>query len=487
MGSLSTLPDEEFIFRSKLPDITIPDQLPLHDYCFERIAAVADRPCIVYGPSGVVYTYAEVQLTARRVAAGLHRLGIRRGDVIMLLLTNSPEFAFSFLGASYAGATTTTANPLYTSSEILKQIQTAGVKLVVTQSSFVDKVRDSGVKIMPSVEVRPDDVVALPYSSGTTGLPKGVMLSHRSLVASIAQQLEGENPNLWFRGDDVLLCALPLFHIYSLNTVLLCALRAGATIVIMPRFELVAMMELVERHRVTIAPFVPPIILALSKCPRVEEYDLSSIRMVMYGAAPISKDLEDALQSKIPDARFGQGYGMTEAGALSMSLGFAKEPFRTKQGSCGTVVRNAELKVVDPDSGASLRRNEAGEICIKGPQIMKGYLNDPEATARTIDGKGWLHTGDIGYVDDEDEIFIVPPAELEALLLSHPAVADAAVVPMKDEAAGEVPVAFVVRSSGSGVTEEEIKLFISQQVVFYKRIRRVFFVDVIPRRRPARS
>lgn len=424
MGSLSVLPEEDFIFRSKLPDITIPDQLTVHDYCFERIAAVADRPCIVYGPSGTVYTYAEVQLTARRVAAGFHRVGIRRGDVVMMLLTNSPEFAFGFLGASYAGATMTTANPLYTSSEILKQIQAAGVKLVVTQSSFVDKVRDSGVKIvctdsaaegclhfselalaadMPPVEVHPDDVVALPYSSGTTGLPKGVMLSHRSLVASIAQQLEGENPNLWFRGDDVLLCALPLFHIYSLNTVLLCGLRAGATIVIMPRFDLVAMMELVERHRVTIAPFVPPIILALSKCPRVEEYDLSSIRMVMYGAAPISKDLEDALQAKIPDAKLGQvhisslslslsvwatsksdeeincveneiiqGYGMTEVGVLSMSLGFAKEPFKTKQGSCGTVVRNAEIKVVDPHSGASLRRNEAGEICIRGPQIMKG-------------------------------------------------------------------------------------------------------------------
>ncbi|MBA0663635.1 hypothetical protein Goarm_002937 [Gossypium armourianum] len=187
---------------------------------------------------------------------------------------------------------------------------------------------------------------------------------------------------------------------------------------------------------------------------------------------------------------------MTEAGpVLAMCLGFAKEPFEMKSGACGTVVRNAEMKIVDPDTGLSLPRNQAGEICIRGDQIMKGYLNDPEATARTIDKDGWLHTGDIGYIDDDDELFIVDrlkelikykgfqvaPAELEAMLIAHPEIIDAAVVAMKDEAAGEVPVAFVVRSDKSQISEDEIKQYISKQVVFYKRISRVFFIEAIPK------
>ncbi|KAH7571491.1 hypothetical protein JRO89_XS04G0061500 [Xanthoceras sorbifolium] len=176
---------------------------------------------------------------------------------------------------------------------------------------------------------------------------------------------------------------------------------------------------------------------------------------------------------------------MTEAGpVLSMCLGFAKEPYPTKSGSCGTVVRNAELKVIDPETGCSLGYNQPGEICIRGPQIMKGYLNDAESTATTIDVEGWLHTGDIGYVDDDDEVFIVdrvPPAELEALLINHSSIADAAVVPQKDEVAGEVPVAFVVRSNGFELTEEAIKEYIAKQVVFYKRLHKVYFVHAIPK------
>ncbi|MBA0745478.1 hypothetical protein Gogos_008053 [Gossypium gossypioides] len=187
---------------------------------------------------------------------------------------------------------------------------------------------------------------------------------------------------------------------------------------------------------------------------------------------------------------------MTEAGpVLAMCLGFAKEPFEIKSGACGTVVRNAEMKIVDPDTGSSLPRNQAGEICIRGDQIMKGYLNDPEATARTIDKDGWLHTGDIGYIDDDDELFIVDrlkelikykgfqvaPAELEAMLIAHPDIIDAAVVGMKDEAVGEVPVAFVVKSGKSEISEDEIKQYISKQVVYYKRISRVFFIEAIPK------
>lgn len=521
-------PVENFIFRSKLPDIPISNHLPLHTYCFEKITEFSDTPCLISGSSGRIYTFAETHLICQKSAAGLSKLGIKKGDVIMILLQNAPEFAFSFMGASMIGAITTTANPFCTSAEIFKQFSASGAKLVITQSQYVHKLRDTGEKFpkigeeftvitiddppesclhfsvisgadereIPSVSIDPDDPVSMPFSSGTTGLPKGVILTHKSLISSVAQQVDGENPNLYLKTDDIVLCVLPLFHIYSLNSVLLCSLRAGAGVLLMHKFEIGSLLELIQRHRVSVAPVVPPLVLALAKNPMVASFDLSSIRVVLSGAAPLGKELEEALHSRLPQAVFGQGYGMTEAGpVLSMCLGFAKQAFPTKSGSCGTVVRNAELKVIDPETGFSLQYNQPGEICIRGPQIMKGYLNDAEATASTIDVDGWLHTGDVGYVDDDDEVFIVdrvkelikfkgfqvPPAELEALLISHPSIADAAVVPQKDEAAGEVPVAFVVRSNGFELTEEAVKEFIAKQVVFYKRLHKVYFVHAIPK------
>ncbi|KAI3504508.1 hypothetical protein L1887_26034 [Cichorium endivia] len=513
----------ETIFRSRLPDIYIPKHLSLHAYCFENISEFSDRPCLIDGATGVVHSYADVELTSRKVGSALHKQGINKGDVIMILLPNSPEFVFAFLGASFIGAMSTMANPFFTSAEIIKQAKASGAKIIITQSAHVAKVKDfaseNSIKVvcidsapeeclhfseltsgdeneLPEVDISSDDVVALPYSSGTTGLPKGVMLTHKGLVTSVAQQVDGENPNLWIHSEDVLMCVLPLFHIYSLNSILLCGLRAGAAILIMQKFDIVPFLELIQKYKVTIGPFVPPIVLAIAKNEEVvDKYDVSSVRTVMSGAAPLGKELEDTVRMKFPNAKLGQGYGMTEAGpVLAMCLAFAKEPFEIKSGACGTVVRNAEMKIVDPDTGASLPRNQRGEICIRGDQIMKGYLNDPEATKRTIEN-GWLHTGDIGLIDDDDELFIVDrlkelikykgfqvaPAELEALLLTHPDISDAAVVPMIDEVAGEVPVAFVVKSNGSTVTEDEIKQFISKQVVFYKRINRVFFADTIPK------
>ncbi|KAK4395464.1 4-coumarate--CoA ligase 1 [Sesamum angolense] len=514
---------DDIVFRSKLPDIYIPKHLPLHSYCFENMSKFSSRPCLINGATEEVYTYEEVELTSRKVATGLSKLGIQQGDTIMLLLPNSPEFVFAFLGASYIGAISTMANPFFTPGEVIKQAKASNAKLIITQACYVEKVRDyaleKGVKVMcvdappsdclkfseltsadekdmPAVKIHPDDVVALPYSSGTTGLPKGVMLTHKGLVTSVAQQVDGENPNLYIHSEDVMLCVLPLFHIYSLNSVLLCGLRVGAAILIMQKFDIVPFLELIQKYKVTIGPFVPPIVLAIAKSPLVDKYDLSSVRTVMSGAAPLGKELEDAVRNKFPNAKLGQGYGMTEAGpVLAMCLAFAKEPFEIKSGACGTVVRNAEMKIVDTETGQALGRNQPGEICIRGDQIMKGYLNDPESTERTIDKEGWLHTGDIGFIDADDELFIVDrlkeiikykgfqvaPAELEALLLNHPYISDAAVVSMKDEQAGEVPVAFVVRSNGSNITEDEIKQFVSKQVVFYKRINRVFFIESIPK------
>nr|AFZ78520.1 4-coumarate: CoA ligase [Populus tomentosa]APR63560.1 4-coumarate--CoA ligase family protein 3 [Populus tomentosa] len=516
-------PQEEFIFRSKLPDIYIPKNLPLHSYVLENLSKHSSKPCLINGANGDVYTYADVELTARRVASGLNKIGIQQGDVIMLFLPNSPEFVLAFLGASHRGAITTAANPFSTPAELAKHAKASRVKLLITQACYYEKVKDfareSDVKVMcvdsapdgclhfseltqadeneaPQVDISPDDVVALPYSSGTTGLPKGVMLTHKGLITSVAQQVDGDNPNLYFHSEDVILCVLPMFHIYALNSIMLCGLRVGASILIMPKFEIGTLLGLIEKYKVSIAPVVPPVMLAIARSPDLDKHDLSSLRMIKSGGAPLGKELEDTVRAKFPQARLGQGYGMTEAGpVLAMCLAFAKEPFDIKPGACGTVVRNAEMKIVDPETGASLPRNQPGEICIRGDQIMKGYLNDPEATSRTIDKEGWLHTGDIGYIDDDDELFIVDrlkelikykgfqvaPAELEALLIAHPEISDAAVVGMKDEDAGEVPVAFAVKSEKSQATEDEIKQYISKQVIFYKRIKQVFFIEAIPK------
>lgn len=331
----------EIIFRSKLQDIAITNTLPLHRYCFERLPEVAARPCLIDGATGGVLTYADVDRLSRRLAAALRRapLGLRRGGVVMSLLRNSPEFVLSFFAASRVGAAVTTANPMSTPHEIESQLAAAGATVVITESMAADKLpsHSHGALTVVLIDERrdgclhfwddlmsedeasplagdeddekvfdPDDVVALPYSSGTTGLPKGVMLTHRSLSTSVAQQVDGENPNIGLHAGDVILCALPMFHIYSLNTIMMCGLRVGAAIVVMRRFDLAAMMDLVERHRVTIAPLVPPIVVAVAKSEAAAARDLSSVRMVLSGAAPMGKDIEDAFMAKLPGAVLGQ-------------------------------------------------------------------------------------------------------------------------------------------------------------------------------------
>jgi 4-coumarate--CoA ligase len=342
---------EETVFRSKLPDIDIPTHLPLHDYCFSRAAEAAGAPCLIAAATGRTYTYAETRLLCRKAAACLHGLGVAQGDRVMLLLQNSVEFVLAFFGASFLGAVTTAANPFCTPQEIHKQFSASGAKVVVTHSAYVAKLRHgafprigtvSGGGVdgnalltvltidgdaadtpegclafwelltsgdgdaLPEVSISPDDPVALPFSSGTTGLPKGVVLTHGGQVTNVAQQVDGANPNLYMREGDVALCVLPLFHIFSLNSVLLCAMRAGAAVMLMPKFEMGAMLEGIQRWRVTVAAVVPPLVLALAKNPALEKYDLSSIRIVLSGAAPLGKDLVDALRARVPQAVFGQ-------------------------------------------------------------------------------------------------------------------------------------------------------------------------------------
>ena len=330
-------------------------------------------------------------------------------------------------------------------------------------------------------------MVALPYSSGTTGLPKGVMLTHRNLVANI---LQVDSARHLIDGDDTLVCFLPFFHIYGLVVVMLLGLWSGATLVVMPRFELERYLDLVERHRATMLHVVPPIVVALAKGSGAGSRDLSRVRKLFSGAAPLGADVIAQCSARL-GCVVQQGYGMTEASPATHTTSDDAQTMRA--GSVGMLVANTECRVVDPATGEDVEPGQPGELWIRGPQIMLGYFNRPDETRATVDADGWLHTGDIGYADPDGHFFIVDrlkelikykgfqiaPAELESVLLSHPAVADAAVVPQKDEEACEIPYAFVVLKAPA--TADELMAFVAARVAPFKKIRRLAFIDAIPK------
>jgi acyl-CoA synthetase (AMP-forming)/AMP-acid ligase II len=339
-----------------------------------------------------------------------------------------------------------------------------------------------------------EDVVALPYSSGTTGLPKGVMLTHRNLVANLCQ-CEGAKNFDGFKEADVVIAVLPFFHIYGLVVIMKLALSQGGTIVSMPRFDFQEFLTAMQKYRVTIAPLVPPIVLGMVKNPAVGQFDLSHVRLVFSGAAPLGEDIARQLSEKL-GCPVVQGYGMTEASPVTHLSPTKDAPL--KPGSIGLVVPNTEVRIVAVDAPDDVGRGQEGELWIRGPQIMKGYLNRPDDTAIAIDPDGWYHTGDVGFVDREGWFFIVDrtkelikykgmqvaPAELEALLQTHPAVLDAAVIRKADEEAGEVPKAFVVLKpdpASRATTAETIMAFVAERVAPHKRIRHLEFIDQIPK------
>lgn len=499
------------IFRGPYPDVAIPE-VSLTDFIFAAVSQFGDKTALIDGPTGRSMSYAEFEAAVRRVAVSLTRKGFKKGEVFAIFSTNCIEYAIAFHAVAMVGGIVTPLNPLYTAEEAAFQLRDAGAKFLVTVPLCIDKARAAakaanieelfvfgesegatpfaslleGDGDVPRVEIDPkNDLVALPYSSGTTGLPKGVMLTHHNIVANMCQ-MDGLD---YFCHDDMLLCVLPLFHIYGLVVVLNMGLHLGSTIVIMPRFDLEQFLEAIEKYRITLSHIVPPIVLKLAKDPMIEKYDLSSLRMIFSGAAPLGAELSRECMNRIK-CGIRQGYGMTETSPVTHSS--PADPDSMKLGAVGTAAPNTEVQVLDP-AGTALGPNEEGEICVRGPQIMKGYLNNPEATTRTIDADNWLHTGDIGYVDEEGHFFVVDrvkelikykgfqvaPAELEAILLTHPAIADAAVIPARDDEAGEVPKAFVVtKQDASG---DEIMDFVAARVAPHKKIRAVEFIPQIPK------
>ncbi len=499
------------IFSSHLPDVSIPE-VPLPEFVLQRAQAWGDKPAIIDAASSRSLTFAQVAARAQKVAAGLAARGFGKGDVFAIYCPNLPEFALALYGTLLAGGTVTTINPLYSVDELVFQLNDAGAKFLLTVPPFLDKAlaarERSGVKEVfvlgeaegaipfahllaaegppPEVTVNScKDVALLPYSSGTTGLPKGVMLTHYGQVANLCQIVA---TGLATEQDTVLM-ALPLFHLFGLS-VLAVNLYIGTTVVTLPRFELEPFLRAIQECRVTFVPVVPPIVQALAYHPLVEQYDLSSLRLLLSGAAPLDPRLEQACVTRL-GCLVIQAFGMTETGPATHITPLQADKIRP--GSVGVPIPNTQAKVVDIVTGETLPPGEQGEICVRGPQLMKGYLNNPEATAATIDADGWLHTGDIGYADSDGYFYVVDrlkelikykgmqvaPAELEGILLSHPAVADAAVIPSPDEEAGEVPKAFVVLKEQA--TPQALMAYVAERVAPHKKVRQLEVVEQIPK------
>ncbi|MFB6530893.1 MULTISPECIES: AMP-binding protein [unclassified Streptomyces] len=499
--------------------------LPIHDAVLGRAAERGDAPALIDGAGELTLTYGQVDAFHRRVAAGLAEAGVRKGDVLALHSPNTVLFPVAFYAATRAGASVTTVHPLATPEEFAKQLRDSDARWIVTVSPLLPAARAAaelaggvreifvcdqppqgpegeGVRSLqaflgstgpvPETDVDPDeDVAALPYSSGTTGVPKGVMLTHASIATNLAQ-LE---PVIPMGPGDRILAILPFFHIYGLTALMNAPLRQGATVVVLPRFELDTFLGAIQKHRINGLYVAPPIVLALAKHPAVADYDLSSLEYIVSAAAPLDAALAQACSARLGLPPVLQAYGMTE-----LSPGTHVVPLTAQDpppGTVGKLLPSTEMRILsldDPSKDAA--PGEEGEVAIRGPQVMKGYLGRPDATAAMIDADGWVHTGDIGRVDDDGWLYVVDrvkelikykgfqvaPAELEALLLTHEGVADAAVIGVTDADGTEIPKAYVVRQAAApGLTAEDVMAHVAARVSPYKKVRDVEFIEAVPR------
>ncbi|GFS46106.1 OPC-8:0 CoA ligase1 [Actinidia rufa] len=462
---------------------------------FPHPSEAESRVALIDSATNRRVTYAQLRRSIGSLAAGLyHALGVREGDVVFVLSPNSLLYPTICLAVFSIGAVLTTANPLNTESEIAKQVRDSGAKLGIASPEEEHKLVPTGLPTLltsrtsdhcslsieeliescdlvelPPPQLTQSDTAAILYSSGTTGTSKGVILTHANFISTMTLLkwcVEASSSQ-----NDVFLCFIPMFHIYGLNFYALGLFCSGVTTVVMQRFDFQGMLDAIQTHRVNNIAAVPPVILGLVKYNK-SGYDLSSLRRVGSGAAPLSKEVADGFRKKFPWVELRQGYGLTESSGAATFL-VSHEDAKVRSGSCG----------------------REGELWLKSPVVMKGYLGNEAATEATIDSDGWLRTGDLCYFDEDGFVYIVDrikelikhngyqvaPAELEAILLRHPQILDTAVIPVEDEEAGQIPMAYVVRAAGSELTEDQVIQFVSIQVAPYKKVRRVSFVRSIPK------
>lgn len=511
------------------PSIDIPDR-SLYEVIFGSLTAQdAARTALIQGETGRAVTYGALKEQVDLFAGALAARGIGPGSVIALQAPNLPEFVTAFHGILRSGAAATTVNSLYTAAEVTRQLRASGATMMVTVSALAQNAvagaEEAGLGIediivldedgihpsllmllgegqqAPSVEIDPAEHVAvLPYSSGTTGVPKGVMLTHRNLVANMLQikDLLPVGPGVPIQA------VLPMFHIYGLTVLMNFGLHGRAQVVTMAKFDLAEFLRIIQDHRIEVSFIAPPIAVALAKHPLVDDYRTDSLVSVLCGAAPLDAVTAEAVSKRLGcDLR--QGYGMTELSPVSHMASYGDD--RNPLGSVGRAVPNVESRVVDPATGEDVTlpsegESAPGEMWCRGPMVMKGYLNNPEATSATLSEDGWLRTGDIvtyhsgGWFTAVDRLkelikykgYQVAPAELEALLLEHEKIADAAVVGVPDEEGGEAPKAFVVLRKESGgapaeLSAEEIIEYVASRVAPHKKVRHVEFIEEVPKSR----
>ncbi|CAL1405775.1 unnamed protein product [Linum trigynum] len=518
------------IFHSLRPPTPLPpadEPLSLAHYATSllrtspTVTDLSSASFVIDAATGAVLTYAAFLRQTRSLSLALKRLypSLSPNDVAFILCPASVHTPVLYFALMTLGVAVSPSNPLSSESELAHQIQLTKPKIAFATSQTAPKLSSSSPLHFPTILVdspqflslltestilpaaepsalgpRQSDTAAILYSSGTTGNVKGVRLSHRNMIALISGYYHNRHRHDPAQPDPhpVALMTVPLFHVFGFF-MLVKAIAIGETLVLMQRFDFEGMLRAVEKYRVTYMPVSPPLIVGMVKSELTNKYDLSSLLVLGCGGAPLGKDVAEKFKEKFPDVDIIQGYGLTESGGGGTRMIDAEE--MKNYGSAGRISENLEAKVVDPETGEALGPGQRGELWLRGPVIMKGYVGNDQATAETLDAEGWLKTGDLGYINSQGYLYIVdrlkelikykayqvPPAELEALLQSNPKIADAAVIPYPDDDAGQIPMAFVVRKPGSQLTEAEVMDFVAKQVAPYKKIRRVAFVNSIPK------
>ncbi|KAK0589371.1 hypothetical protein LWI29_013338 [Acer saccharum] len=506
-------------FHSLRPPVHLPPEdtpLSATEYAFSLQANSPwpDSVALINSLTGQRIFYSDFIRKTNSLAAYLQKvIKLSKNDVALVLSPNSIQVPILYFSLLSLGIIVSPANPVSTESEISRLIQLSKPVIAFATSSTVhklprlkyqtvlidspefDTVMASSKHQLDPVRVSQSDLAAIMYSSGTTGKVKGVMLTHRNLIAQVAISWGSQQQQQQRESPAAMLFTMPYFHIYGFYYCVR-SVALSEVAVVMERSELKKMLRAVEELKVTHVALTPPVVLALSKDGLTEGYDLSSLEGVVCGSAPLGKDSIVTFMARFPKVVFVQAYGLTESTA---GISLTEGPEESKHwGSVGRLSWGLEAKIVDPETGYALPPLNHGELWIRGPIVMKGYIGDAKATGETLFKDGWMRTGDLCYIDEHGFVFVVDrlkelikfkgfqvaPAELEQLLLSHPEIADAAVVPYPDDEAGEVPMAFVVRQLQSRsrlINEAEIMNFVAKQVAPYKKIRRLEFVNSIPK------